>query len=451
MAVQYTGTHQVTLVDSTGAIVGTVSNPINISGSIGAGATDKTAFVAGTTAGSVMMGVTSPTDTGLAANNLAVVALDANRNLCVNVVAGSTGNAAAVSVGSGASSVSATGARSLSAGQQAVYCFDLDSDVTSQYVLGVGLRKSALGGSVEFGTLSDPVRIDPTGTTTQPISAASLPLPSGAATSAKQPALGTAGSASTDVITIQGIASMTKLLVTPDSVALPANQSVNVNQLAGTATSVNSGVKDAGTLRVVLATDQPQLTNKLLVTPDANSAINLAQVAGATIAQGHGTAAAAVRVELPTDGTGLVSAAQSGTWTVQPGNTANTTPWLVTQIPATSGGLSISRTLSVNNTTGTNPKGSAGQVYGWVITNTNASARFVKLYNKATAPSVGTDTPVITLVIPGNANGAGIVAAEFTSGIAFGTGIGLGITTGVADADTGAPAANEVVVNLFYK
>lgn len=44
---------------------------------------------------------------------------------------------------------------------------------------------------------------------TQPVSAASLPLPSGAATAAKQPALGTAGTASSDVITVQGIASGT--------------------------------------------------------------------------------------------------------------------------------------------------------------------------------------------------------------------------------------------------
>ena len=92
-----------------------------------------------------------------------------------------------------------------------------------------------------------------------------ISLPTGASTSAKQPALGTAGSASTDVLTIQGISSMTKLLVTPDSVALPANQSVNVNQLAGTTTDTNSGNKSSGTLRVVIATDQPQLTNALKV------------------------------------------------------------------------------------------------------------------------------------------------------------------------------------------
>lgn len=42
-------------------------------------------------------------------------------------------------------------------------------------------------------------------------------LPTGAATSAKQPALGTAGTASSDVITVQGIANMTALSVTEAS------------------------------------------------------------------------------------------------------------------------------------------------------------------------------------------------------------------------------------------
>lgn len=55
-----------------------------------------------------------------------------------------------------------------------------------------------------------------------------------------------------------------------------------------TTVDTNSGNKSASTLRVVLATDQPQLTNKLLVTPDANSAVNLAQLAGNTISSGVG-------------------------------------------------------------------------------------------------------------------------------------------------------------------
>lgn len=63
-------------------------------------------------------------------------------------------------------------------------------------------------------------------------------------------------------------------------------QSTNIF-LNGIPPSVNSGTKDTGTVRVVLATDQPTLTNPQPVS-------------------------------------------QSGTFTVQPGNTANTTAWLVT-------------------------------------------------------------------------------------------------------------------------
>lgn len=86
-----------------------------------------------------------------------------------------------------------------------------------------------------------------TSSITLPISAASLPLPTGAATSAKQPALGTAGSPSTDVISVQGVSGGTP-------------QPENLTQLAGTAIDVNSGTKSAGTQRVVLATDQPRVS-----------------------------------------------------------------------------------------------------------------------------------------------------------------------------------------------
>ncbi|MGH7747732.1 MAG: hypothetical protein ACREQ5_23680, partial [Candidatus Dormibacteria bacterium] len=59
--------------------------------------------------------------------------------------------------------------------------------------------------------------------TTQPVSAASLPLPSGAATAAKQPSLGTAGSPSADVITVQGITSMTALKTDGSGVTQPVS------------------------------------------------------------------------------------------------------------------------------------------------------------------------------------------------------------------------------------
>jgi hypothetical protein len=59
---------------------------------------------------------------------------------------------------------------------------DLDSGAgTDEHeVVAIGLPGS--GGHVVGGTATNPFRVDPTGTTTQPISASSLPLPTGAST-----------------------------------------------------------------------------------------------------------------------------------------------------------------------------------------------------------------------------------------------------------------------------
>lgn len=53
---------------------------------------------------------------------------------------------------------------------RALRLFDLDSGAGAQWAQGVNLRKIASGGSVEAGTATDPLRTDPTGTTTQPVS-----------------------------------------------------------------------------------------------------------------------------------------------------------------------------------------------------------------------------------------------------------------------------------------
>jgi hypothetical protein len=124
----------------------------------------------------------------------------------------------------------------------------------------------------------------------------------------------------------------------------------------------------------------------------------------------------------------------------------------VTQVPAASGGLSMSSTLSsASSGTATNVKSSAGQVFGWVITNTSASPRYVKFYNSASTPTAGSGTPVLRIMVPGNTSGAGVVAAEFTNGIAFSSGIGFTIVSGVADNDATNISANEVIVNTLYK
>ena len=74
----------------------------------------------------------------------------------------------------------------------------------------------------------------------------------------------------------------------------PANASTNVAQVAGTATSVNSGNKDAGTQRVVLATDQPavSVSGTVTTTPPSHASTNVDQIAGQAPALNAGTASA---------------------------------------------------------------------------------------------------------------------------------------------------------------
>lgn len=71
-------------------------------------------------------------------------------------------------------------------------------------------------------------------------------LPTGASTAAKQPALGTAGTASTDVLSVQGIASMTPLLVNPGTAA---NWGVGATGAVVPANGHYASINVAGTLR----------------------------------------------------------------------------------------------------------------------------------------------------------------------------------------------------------
>lgn len=114
-------------------------------------------------------------------------------------------------------------------------------------------------------------------------------------------------------------------------------------------------------------------------------------------------------------------------------------------IPASAGGLLVYRNINLG-THGISIKSSNGQIYGWFLFNRSPAVRYVKLYNKNSVPSVGYDTPFMTIPLPAG-GGANV---NFTSGITFSRGIGLGATTGVADGDRGTPGANEVIVNIIY-
>lgn len=123
---------------------------------------------------------------------------------------------------------------------------------------------------------------------------------------------------------------------------------------------------------------------------------------------------------------------------------------IVTPAAHTSGGATPYKLVSAASTNATSVKGSAGQVYMITASNVNAAARYLKLYNKASAPTVGTDVPVHTFIIPGNTAGAGTNIPVPAVGLNFSTGIAFALTTEATDAGTTAVAASEIVVNLGY-
>lgn len=113
----------------------------------------------------------------------------------------------------------------------------------------------------------------------------------------------------------------------------------------------------------------------------------------------------------------------------------------------TGAGLTQHKRISTADTNGVSLKGSAGQIYAIQISNIHATdKRYLKLYNKASAPTVGTDTPVKTLTLfPGQS-----LTLYWEVGLPFTTGIAYAITSWLADNDTGAIGANEVVLNIDY-
>jgi hypothetical protein len=114
--------------------------------------------------------------------------------------------------------------------------------------------------------------------------------------------------------------------------------------------------------------------------------------------------------------------------------------------PMTVGGLTTHKTVAAGSTNATVVKASAGQVYGIQVNNVNAAVRYLKLYNKATAPSVGTDVPVKTLAIPA----ASVQQFHWPAGIAFAAGISFATTTEATDGGTTGISASESVINIDY-
>jgi len=105
------------------------------------------------------------------------------------------------------------------------------------------------------------------------------------------------------------------------------------------------------------------------------------------------------------------------------------------------------RLLSAAATTNaTLVKNSAGILLRIAGHNAKASALFLKLYDKASAPTVGTDVPRKTLRLAPSAD------FNFELKDSFANGIGFAITGAAADADTTALLAGDVVaLNVDYR
>ena len=145
--------------------------------------------------------------------------------------------------------------------------------------------------------------------------------------------------------------------------------------------------------------------------------------------QGTGDATKAMPVTV------LNTVATTGTITATVTPPAPTTPYWLNAIASTNGALII---------TGTS------WLASFYATNEWATPAYIKLYNKATAPTVGTDIPEMTIPVP--------AAVWWVPGVAnpniwfiwfrFALWLGIAITRNAVYTDTTAIWANEVKVKL---
>jgi hypothetical protein len=101
-------------------------------------------------------------------------------------------------------------------------------------------------------------------------------------------------------------------------------------------------------------------------------------------------------------------------------------------VPPSPSALSV---VSAATTNAGVAKTSAGNLFEVTVSNVTAATIYVKFYNKASAPTVGTDVPVLTIAVP----------TGVTTGLSFGP-LGKRFTTGIAYAITAAAAATDTTV-----
>ena len=229
--------------------------------------------------------------------------------------------------------------------------------MTIAYPLYAVLRNSS---GTEIGTGADPLRVDPTGTTTQPVSGtfwqATQPVSIASAiavtgpltdTQLRNSAIAVSGTffQATQPVSIastiavsgtvdQGTGGLSAWKVDGSGVTQPVSGTVTAN--AGSGTFAVSGTffqatqPVSGTVTANAGTGTMAVSAAALPLPSgAATQTTLASILTNTPAAGQAVMASSSPVVIASNQT-AIPASQSGTWTVQPGNTANTTPWLTT-------------------------------------------------------------------------------------------------------------------------
>lgn len=115
-------------------------------------------------------------------------------------------------------------------------------------------------------------------------------------------------------------------------------------------------------------------------------------------------------------------------------------------VSATANGATASRILATASNNLTNLKASAGQLYTIDVFNVAAYNVFLKLYNKASAPVVASDTPIMTIPI----QAGGGYSKTWPMGLPFATGIAYAIVKLQADTDNTNVVAGDLTGNIVW-
>jgi hypothetical protein len=295
---------------------------------------------------------------------------------------------------------------------------------------------------------------------TQPISAASLPLPTNAATSTKQ----SDGSQKTQVVDGSGnvIGATSNALDiniksgNPTSITANAGTNLNTSALALSATQtdgsqktrITDGTNDAAVKAASTAAVAADKALVVAVSPNNTVPISVASLplpstAATSTKQSDGSQKTQV-----VDGSGNVIGSTGNALDI---NIKSGNPTTVQPIAGTTNGTSTCVVQSAASTNATNCKNAAGLLYGIEIVNTTSTLYYLRLYNLSSSPTCSSATGFIRTVPIPHASGAGAGIANFyTVGETYGTGIGFCLTGGGSSTDN-SNAATGVYVTLHYK